>query len=143
MRAMNFSAPTRFYGGLLDAFHRMSLTSAGSKSEVCFLTYTVGPSKPSSCHPRALAERGPIVHELPALFEKIAAPIGSFDRIADSVSEGLVYDVVRMGGRLGGPVSERAAEPMDRHIASLHLLQHIRHGHVAQAGSSSGPQEHM
>jgi hypothetical protein len=97
----------------------------------------------SSCLPRALAECGPIVHEVTALLEKIAAPIGGFDRIADGVGEGLLYDVVGVGGRLGGPVSERAAKAMDRHIASLHLLQHIRHGHVAKAGSSSGPDEHM
>ena len=85
-------------------------------------------------HPhRALAERGPIVHEVTALLEKIAAPIGGFDRIADGVREGLLYDVVRVGGRLGGPIPEGAAKAMDRHIASLHLLQHIRHGHVAQA----------
>jgi hypothetical protein len=78
-----------------------------------------------------------------ALLEKIAAPIGGFDRIADGVGEGLLYDVVRVGGRLGGPVSKRAAKAMDRYIALLHLLQHIRHGHVAQAGSGSFPNEKM
>src|SRR4030088_1736015 len=77
------------------------------------------------------------------LLEKIAAPIGGFDRIADGVGEGLLYDVVRVGGRLGGPISKRAAETLGRSIALLHLLQHIRHGHVAQAASSSGPNEHM
>jgi hypothetical protein len=97
----------------------------------------------SSCLPRALAECGPIVHEVTALLEKIAAPIGGFDRIADGVGEGLLYDVVRVGGRLGGPVSKRAAKAMDRYIALLHLLQHIRHGHVAQAGSGSFPNEKM
>jgi hypothetical protein len=78
-----------------------------------------------------------------ALLEKIAAPISGFDRIADGVGEGLLYDVVRVGGRLGGPVSEGAAKAMDRYIALLHLLQHIRHGHVTQAGFSSGPDENM
>ena len=78
-----------------------------------------------------------------ALLEKIAAPIGRFDRIADGVGEGLLYDVVRVGGRLGGPVSKRAAKAMDRYIALLHLLQHIRHRHVAQAGSGSFPNEQM
>src|SRR4051812_4480070 len=97
----------------------------------------------SSCHPPALAERGPILHELPALFEKVASAVGGLDRVADSVGEGLLYDVVRVGGRLGGPVSEGAAKAMDRYIALLHLLQHVRHGHVTQAGSGSFPNEHM
>ena len=68
---------------------------------------------------RAGAERGPIVHELPALLEKVAAPIGGLDRIADSVGKGLLDDMVRVGGRLGGPVSERAAKAMDRYIVCL------------------------
>src|SRR3981081_672475 len=77
----------------------------------------------SSCHPRALAECGPIVHEMTALLEKIAAPIGGFDRIADGVGEGLLYDVVRVGGRLGGPISKRAAKAMDRSITFFHCLR--------------------
>jgi hypothetical protein len=78
-----------------------------------------------------------------ALLEKIAAPICGFDRIADGVSKGLLNDVVRVGRRLGGPVSERAAKAMNSHIALLHLLQHIRHGHVAKGGSSSGADEYV
>src|SRR4051812_38431000 len=85
----------------------------------------------------------PIAHEVTALFEKIAAAIGGFDGIADGVGEGLLYDVVRVGGRFGGPISKRAAKAMDRHIASRHLLQHIRHSHVAEAGSGSFPNEQM
>src|SRR6185369_13942017 len=64
----------------------------------------------SSYLPSALAERGPIVHEVPALFEQVAAPVGGLDRVADSVGQGLLHNVVRVRSRLGGPVSERAAE---------------------------------
>src|SRR4051795_10970331 len=96
-----------------------------------------------SASPRASTELSPVVHEMPPLLEKVTAPVGGFDGIADSVGEGLLYDVVRVGGRLGGPVSKGAAKAMDGHIASLHLLEHIRHSHVAQAGSGSFPNEHM
>ena len=122
------------HGDLLDALHRLSLRITEKAECACFLTCTARPENLaiwSSCHPRALAECGPIAHEVTALFEKIAASIGGFDGIADGVGEGLLYDVVRVGGRFGGPISKRAAKAMDRHIASLHLLQHIRHSHVA------------
>ena len=36
----------------------------------------------------------------------------------------LLYYMVRVGGRLGGPVSERAAEAMDRHIAAPSAAAH-------------------
>ena len=78
-----------------------------------------------STDPRMPAELSPVIHEVPALLEKISASIGGFDCIADGVGEGLLYDVVRVGGRLGGPVSKRAAKAMDRYIALLHLLQHM------------------
>ena len=93
--------------------------------------------------PGAPAELSPVVHEVPALLKKVTASICSLDRVADSVGKGLLNDVVRVNRRLGGPVSERAAKAMDRHIALLHLLQHIRHGHVAKGGSSSGADEYV
>ena len=37
----------------------------------------------------ALAKRGPIIHEVPSLLEKVAAPIGGLNRVADSVGKGL------------------------------------------------------
>ena len=95
-----------------------------------------------SCR-RPPAELSPIIHEVTALLEKIAAPIGRLDRIADGVGEGLLDNVVRVRSRLSRPISEGAAKAMHRHIASPHLLQHIRHGHVTKAGSSAGPNEHM
>jgi hypothetical protein len=107
-------------------------------------TFILPSSGAGSHRPRpALAERGPIIHKVPALLEKVAAPISGLDRVADSVGEGLLDDVVWVGSRLGGPVSESAAKAMDRHIALLHLLQHVRHGHVAKAGSSAGADENM
>jgi hypothetical protein len=96
-----------------------------------------------SASARAPAELSPVVHEVPALLEKVTTSIGSLDRVADSVGKRLLNDVVRVNRRLGGPVSERAAKAMDGHIALLHLLQHIRHGHVAKGGSSSGADEYV
>ena len=96
-----------------------------------------------SASARAPAELSPVVHEVPALLKKVTASICGLDRVADSVGKGLLNDMVRVGRRLGGPVSERAAKAMDGHIALLHLLQHIRHGHVAKGGSSSGADEYV
>jgi hypothetical protein len=96
-----------------------------------------------SASARAPAELSPVVHEVPALLEKVTTSIGGLDRVADSVGKGLLNDMVRVGRRLGSPVSERAAKAMDGHIALLHLLQHIRHGHVAKGGSSSGADEYV
>ena len=45
-------------------------------------TFIVPSSGAGSHRPRpALAERGPIIHEVPALLEKVAAPIGGLDRV--------------------------------------------------------------
>jgi len=37
-------------------------------------------------------------------------------RTHQGIGEGLLYDVVRVGGRFGGPISKRAAKAMDRYI---------------------------
>ncbi len=105
------------------------------------LCYLMG-CDPGSCR-RPPTELSPIIHEVTALLEKIAAPIGRLDRVADGVGEGLLDNVVLVRSRLSRPISEGAAKAMDRHIASPHLLQHIRHGHVTKAGSRAGPNEHM
>ena len=114
MRAMNVSelaADALLHGGLLDGFIACPLRTHAVEAELCLLPDLHRKAQQtsqvwSSCHPRALAERGPIVHEVTALLEKVAPAIGGLDRIGDSVGEGLLYDVVRGGGRLGGPVSE-------------------------------------
>ena len=77
------------------------------------------------------------------LLEQVAATIGGLDRVPDSVGQRLLYDMVRVGSRLGGSVSKRATKAMDRYIALLHLLQHLWHGHVAKAGSRAGADENM
>src|SRR3954453_19030051 len=95
------------------------------------------------CRPSALAECGPIVHEVTEFPKKIAASIGRFDRVADGMGKSLLYDVVRIGSCLSCPVSKRAAKAVDGHIALAHLLQHVRHGHVAKGRSSAGADENM
>jgi hypothetical protein len=80
---------------------------------------------------------------VPALFEKVAAPVGGLDRVADGVGKGLLNYMVLVGGRLCGPVSECATEAVDRHVRLVHLLQHVWHGHIAQSGSSSGADEYV
>ena len=99
--------------------------------------------KHRTAHRHALAEGGPIIHEVTTLLEQVAATIGGLDRVADGVGEGLLHHVVPVGSRLGGSVSKRATKAMDRYIALLHLLQHLWHGHVAKAGSRAGADENM
>ena len=77
---------------------------------------------PGGCR-RPSAELSPIIHEVTALLEKIAAPIGRLDRVANGVGEGLLDNVVRVRSRLSRPISEGAANAMHRHIAFPHLLQ--------------------
>ena len=50
-----------------------------------------------SASARAPAELSPVVHEVPALLEKVTTSIGGLDRVADSVGKGLLNDVVRVG----------------------------------------------
>jgi hypothetical protein len=58
------------------------------------------------------AELSPVVHEVPALLEKVTTSIGGLDRVADSVEKGLLNDVVRVGRRLGGsPASAHLEKP--------------------------------
>jgi len=68
---------------------------------------------PGSCR-RPPAELSPIIHEVTALLEKIAAPIGRLDRVADGVGEGLLDNVVRVRSRLSRPISEGAAKATRR-----------------------------
>ena len=61
---------------------------------------------------RGPAELSPVVHEVPAILEKVTTSIGGLDRVADSVEKGLLNDVVRVGRRLGGsPASAHLEKP--------------------------------
>jgi hypothetical protein len=89
-----------------------------------------------------LAPRCPRLHERPALFEDVRAPVGPFDSAADFVAHCLLDDGVGNRRDFFGPSPERRPEPVGRDrpralrinplglFARIHALQESQERHV-------------
>ena len=58
----------------------------------------------------------PVGHQPRALVEQVAAPIRSFDFVANGMGQRHFDDVVGVIGALGGPIAEGAAEAVHRDV---------------------------
>src|SRR6516162_8055197 len=55
---------------------------------------------------RPVEETLPLLHQLAALLEQLAAPVGRLDLVGDFVGERLLDDVIRIVGPLGAPIAK-------------------------------------
>src|SRR6476469_6204778 len=65
------------------------------------------------------AVRGPGIHQLAALVEQVATPVGRLHRIRDSVRERHLRYLAREGGALSRPVAEGRAEAVYRGVTGV------------------------
>src|SRR5215470_3145337 len=76
------------------------------------------------------AEPRPSLHQLPALLEQIAAPVGGLDLVADGMGQRHLRDFGREAGALRGPIAERRSESVHSQFIAAHPPQHHRHRQV-------------
>src|SRR5262249_22117823 len=62
----------------------------------------------------------PIVHQPATFLKQIAAPICSFDTVADGVSQREFHEVVRIVGALGRPIAEGGTKAMHGDVIASH-----------------------
>src|SRR5262249_15054949 len=70
----------------------------------------------------------PSRHQFAATLEHISAPVGSFHRAADRVSQRLLADLVWITGLLARPVAKRASEPVNGDVDITESSQALQHG---------------
>ena len=69
------------------------------------------------------AIRGPGVHQLAALVEQIAAPVGRFGLVLDHMCKCGLANFIREIGTLGCPIAKGGAETVHRRVFYLHAAQ--------------------
>ena len=73
----------------------------------------------------------PRLHELAAFVKEVAAPVGGFDLVFDSVGEGLFCHFRGKSGGFGGPVSKSGA-PAVGHGGDVQAAHGLEHGGIRQ-----------
>src|SRR5690349_7073382 len=70
----------------------------------------------------------PVGHQLPTLLKSVTSAVGSFDLVANSMSQRSFGNLARDIGLPGRPVSEGRSESMD-HVVDAHSAEHHLHRH--------------
>jgi hypothetical protein len=76
-----------------------------------------------------LAECGPCFHQLAALFELVAAPVGCFRLVRNAVGQRVLAGLMRESGLFRCPIAECGAEAVRSYVAILHAAKLHRHCH--------------
>src|SRR5687767_14440709 len=92
---------------------------------------------------RDLAFRGrtmscPLHHQSLTLLKEIAAPVCSFNLVADGTAQCHLGNLSRIFRLFGGPIAERRAKTVWSDISAAHPLQKCQECHIRERSSCSG-----
>ncbi len=82
------------------------------------------------CRGLGLTVRGPRIHQLAALLQRITPPVGLFGLVPDDVGQSCLHDFAGEARDVSRPIPEAGAEAVNGGVFDLHPAQDHFHRHI-------------